>query len=142
MNMNPRRPTKKYVFEPKLPQSQAEMEVQIEMPSKDVAANEEFSFKKQGWSVPSTIDAGTSDGHFAFKKQQAVLLSIPEDIQVSKIVLYEDGSCGLKVGGSLYPLLSRFVGESILVEHDDAAYNIGNAKFHLIPLIEDGIDTT
>ncbi|KHN70319.1 hypothetical protein CWI42_021570 [Ordospora colligata] len=141
MNINPRRPTKKYVFEPKVPQSQAEVEVQIEMPSKEATTNEEFSFKKQGWCVPSTIDASISDDKFVFKTHQAVLLSIPEDLQVSKIVLYEDGSCGLKVGDSVYPFLARFVGESVLIEHDDAAYNVGNAKIHLIPLIEDGIDT-
>lgn len=119
-----RKPTKaaKYSFEPKIPQTQDLVELD-EMPFETSAPRREKGYPPARTETPMCEP-------FAFESQDGLLLSLPS-VADARLVVYEDGSCGLRVGDSVYPMSFRFIGESLAVEHEDAAYKVGGAKFQL-----------
>ncbi|KAG5858573.1 hypothetical protein KMI_14g19570 [Encephalitozoon hellem] len=133
MNVRPRKSASKYSFEPKIPQSQELFEVEEEQ-----AAKKEFMLESQGEYTPRSMGQDTALEHpFILGEQEGLLLTLPRDISMSKIVVYEDGSCGLKIGDEVFPMSARFVGESLVVEHKEMAYGIGSAKFQLTPQLQE-----
>lgn len=129
MNVRPRKAASKYTFEPKIPQS-SEQTV-VEVPAEEPAVGNGFLFKTQGRYAPESVDPDVSNHTFTFQDHSGAILSFPDGVVASKIVVYEDGSCALKIEDRIYPTTARFIGESLVVEHKEAAYNVGRAEFHL-----------
>ncbi|CAD27093.1 hypothetical protein [Encephalitozoon cuniculi GB-M1] len=130
MNPRPKKPTSRYSFEPKIPQTQEVFEVE------EPVAKKEFSFEGQEEHTLKPVGSDAPEHLFALREHDGLILTLPPSTEPPRIVLYEDGSCGLRVGDEVYPMAVRPVGESLAIEHRDAAYGIGSAKFHLTPQIQ------
>lgn len=130
MNVRPKKSASKYSFEPKIPQSQELFEV------KEPVTKKEFVFENQGEYTPKSIGQDTLEHSFVLGEQEGILLTLPFDISTSKVVVYEDGSCGLKIGNKVHPMSTRFIGESLVVDHKEMAYGIGSTKFQLTAQLE------
>ncbi|ADM12277.1 uncharacterized protein Eint_091490 [Encephalitozoon intestinalis ATCC 50506] len=133
MNVRPRKSASKYSFEPKIPQNQELFEVEESKEKK------EFVLGDQGEYAPKSMDQGVVEYPFILGKEDGVVLTLPSNALTSKIIVYEDGSCGLKIGDEIHPIATRFIGESLAIEHKDMAYNIGSAKFQLTPQVQDSL---
>lgn len=116
-----RNASSKYSFEPKIPQNQGLVEVE---------ALQEAAQKQKGMYSPMPVESDMSLP-FCLGEQDGCVFLLPDRVTNAKLVVYEDGSCGLRMENEVFPISARFIGDSFVFEHGESACKLGKASFQL-----------
>lgn len=132
MNRRNKNTTKKIEFEPKIPIPQVitpkndklceiEPVVQKQESEKEMIQMLRGLNTPQSFSIPKDFDI-TKDGF---------VMNLPECLIGSSLVVFNDGTLGIRRDGIVYECESAFLGDGIAVEVGDKIRKIGNVDFML-----------
>lgn len=123
MNRRGRGTTKKIEFEPRIPEAASAVDLPVETETKP--AEREMMQSMRGLFAPNTFSTPrpfdiASDGF---------IMSLPAALLDSSLVVFSDGSLGIRKDGFVYECDSGFLGDGVAVEIKEKIRKIGDTDF-------------
>ncbi|KAM0680083.1 hypothetical protein GINT2_001775 [Glugoides intestinalis] len=126
MNGKPKVQAKKILFEPKIPAPK--QNIPVEPPAKkDTQQEPPQNIPIRGVYAPKTF---SSPKEFKFGNQQFIM-SIPGSFNDCSLLVFEDGTFGIKHNDQIFECDASFLGDALSIELDDKARIVGNPEFLL-----------
>lgn len=131
MNRRNKAPSKKIEFEPKVPTDQPKMPELLANDNKEVKGKpeeeKEIVNMMRGLMAPKTF-ANSKDFDI---NSNGFIMQIPETLLGGSIVVFNDGSLGIKSDGVIYECDYSYLGDGIAVEIGEKVKRIGDVDFIL-----------
>jgi hypothetical protein len=128
--MNRRKQGSKYVFEPKILVEEGILE--------EDGAEKMPAFltsqRLKGEYPPRPLESSMLGRKLDVGAQSGCLFLLPDELERAKLVVFEDGSVGLKIGSKVCPGSFCYIGSALAVE--GLATDIGEAEFLISHLDE------
>lgn len=129
MNRRNRGQAKRIEFEPRIPQEtvQPAADIPPEGKNEESSRDEEVIHQIKGMLAPKTF---SSPADFDIGSYQFVL-NLPDTFENCSLLVFEDGTLGIKMDGTVYECDASFIGDGMAVEVGDTVKKLGECDFIL-----------
>lgn len=126
MNGKPKVQAKKILFEPKIPAPKQHTPVEPTI-KKENTQEPPQNIPIRGIYAPKSF---STPKEFKFESHQFIM-SIPDSFNEFSLVVFEDGTFGIKHNDEIFECDASFLGDAVTVELDDKARIVGHPEFLL-----------